>query len=124
VTDAVQLAPHPDGTLPRTLIVALSGELDHTNAEVLRVRTSALLTSEYDCLVLDLAELTFCDSTGIRVFLTLRALVDDRGGTIALTDLRPRLSKVFQITGLVQLFAVRPTLVDVLALLRTQPPAP
>ncbi|MFC7640459.1 STAS domain-containing protein [Streptosporangium lutulentum] len=118
MTAAVQLTPHPDGTLPDTLIVALSGELDYDNAEVLRAQILVLLTGEHRCLVLDLAELAFCDSTGIRIFLALRALIDERGGVIALTDLHPRLVRAFQMTGLVRFFAVHPTRADALAVLR------
>ncbi|WP_371786079.1 STAS domain-containing protein [Streptosporangium subroseum] len=123
VTDAVQLALHPDGTLPRTLIVTLSGELDYDNAEALRTRFLALLDDDYRCLVLDLTKLTFCDSTGIRIFLALRELIDDRGGIIALTDLHPRLVRIFQMTGLVRFFAVHPSRADALAILRDQPSA-
>jgi anti-anti-sigma factor len=123
VTDAVQLTPHPDRTLPRTLIVALSGRLDYDNAEALRAQMLGLLTDEYRCLVLDLAELTFCDSTGIRIFLALRALIEDRSGMMSLTNLHPRLIRVFQLTGLVQFFAVHPTRADALAVLRDQPSA-
>jgi anti-sigma B factor antagonist len=123
VTDAVQLALHPDGTLPRTLIVALSGQLDYDNAEAMRAQALVLLTDEYRCLVLDLSELTFCDSTGIRIFLALRALIEGRGGVMALTDLHPRLARTFQLTGLIQFFAVHPTRADALAMLREQPSA-
>ncbi|MFC4592060.1 STAS domain-containing protein [Sphaerisporangium corydalis] len=121
MTTAVQLDPHPDDTLPRTLIVALSGELDYTNAEQLRQQAVSHLTPDHRNMVLDLAGLTFCDSTGIRIFLALRTLITDRGGVISLTDLHPRLSRVFQTTGLVKFFAVQPTRADALAELRAQP---
>ncbi|MFC7640350.1 STAS domain-containing protein [Streptosporangium lutulentum] len=82
------------------------------------------MTGEYQRLVLDLSGLTFCDSTGIKVFLALRTLIDERSGAIALTDLHPRLDKVFQMTGLGQLFAVYPARADALNLMRAQPSAP
>ncbi|MCW2881088.1 MAG: anti-sigma-factor antagonist [Sphaerisporangium sp.] len=122
MTAAVHLDPHPDDTLPQTLVIALSGELDYTNAEELRARILALLTAEQSCLVLDLADLTFCDSTGIRIFLALRTVIIDRGGVVSLTDLHPRLDRVFQMTGLVHFFAVQPTRADALAVLRAHPP--
>ncbi|MEV7970794.1 STAS domain-containing protein [Sphaerisporangium sp. NPDC088356] len=122
MTAAVHLVPHPDDTLPGALVVALSGELDYTNAERLREQVLALLTADHQCLLLDLADLTFCDSTGIRIFLALRTLIGERGGVISLTDLHPRLARVFQTTGLVQFFTVRPTRADALAVLRARPP--
>ncbi|MER5425993.1 STAS domain-containing protein [Streptosporangium roseum] len=118
MTAAVHLALHPDDTLSQTLVLALSGELDYTNAEQLREQALSLLTDDHRCLILDLAGLTFCDSTGIRVFLAMRALIIDRGGVISLTDLQPRLARVFQMTGLVQFFAVQPTRADASRTLR------
>lgn len=115
MTVAVQIVPHPDVGLPSTLVLSLSGELDYTNAEALRGCVVALLTPGHRALILDLADLTFCDSTGIRIFLALRTLMNDRDGEISLTDLHPRLSRVFQTTGLVRFFSVRPTRADAVA---------
>jgi anti-sigma B factor antagonist len=115
VTADVQVVTHPDDTLPRVLVLSFGGELDYTNADRVRRRVAGLLTPEHRSLILDLSDLTFCDSTGIRAFLALRALINERGGVISLTDLHPRLSRVFQTTGLARFFSVRPTRADALA---------
>lgn len=119
MTSAVQLTSHPDPALPDALIVELAGELDYTNSTPLHHRVLGLLEDGHRHLVLDVGGLTFCDSTGIRVFLALRTLITDRGGIIALSDLTPQLSRVFEMTGLAQHFTLRPTRADALALLHT-----
>ncbi|GAA1281751.1 hypothetical protein Psi02_37840 [Planotetraspora silvatica] len=123
MTAAVSLATYPDDTLPQTLILALEGQLDYTNAEQLRERAVHLLADDHRSLILDLSELTFCDSTGIRILLALRTLITARGGSISVAGLGPRLLKIFQVTGLVQFFAVQPTRADAVALLRAAPSA-
>ncbi|MFF3437558.1 STAS domain-containing protein [Streptosporangium sp. NPDC002721] len=119
MTSAVQLASHPDPTLPTTLIVTLAGELDYTNTTPLHHQIRGLLEGGYRHLLLDVGGLTFCDSTGIGIFLTLRTLITDRGGLIVLSDLPPHLRRIFETTGLVQHFTLQPTRADALALLRT-----
>ncbi|WP_436762982.1 STAS domain-containing protein [Streptosporangium sp. V21-05] len=119
MTSAVQLDRHPDPTLPDTLIVTLGGELDYTNTTPLHHQVLGLLEGDYRHLVLDVGGLTFCDSTGIRIFLALRTLITDRGGLIVLSDLSPQLRRVFEMTGLAQHFTLRPSRADALVLLRT-----
>ncbi|GAA3817115.1 STAS domain-containing protein [Sphaerisporangium flaviroseum] len=123
MTAVVQLAAHPDDSLPEVAIVSFTGELDYTNAEQLRQDVLGVLTPEHRHLIVDLSELPFCDSTGLRILLALRSLIDDRGGTVALSGLQPRLNRIFKVTGLFQFFAVQPTVADAVELLRPQLPA-
>ncbi|WP_433240778.1 STAS domain-containing protein [Streptosporangium sp. CA-135522] len=101
-------------------VVALSGDLDFTNAEQLRDDIHTILAPDHHDLVLDLTDLDFCDSTGIRIFLAIRKLLQERGGTVALTGLNSRLTRIFRLTGLVQAFIIQPTVADALALLRSR----
>ncbi|MFC4148090.1 STAS domain-containing protein [Micromonospora mangrovi] len=58
--------------------LALSGELDMASADALHEQVHQALASDRpELLIIDLAALTFCDSTGIR------ALVDARAAAIA-----------------------------------------
>ncbi|GAA4219345.1 anti-sigma B factor antagonist [Streptosporangium album] len=101
-------------------VVALSGDLDFTNAEQLRADIRTVLTPDHRDLVLDLTALDFCDSTGIRIFLAIRTLLSERGGSVVLTGLNSRLNRIFRVTGLVQAFAVQPTAADAVASLRSR----
>ncbi|MFI6507633.1 STAS domain-containing protein [Streptosporangium sp. NPDC050855] len=121
---AVRLASHLDPTVPDTLIMELGGELDYTNTEHLRQQVLDLLKGGHRHLVLDVGALSFCDSTGIRIFLMLRTLITDRGGIIVLSDLPPGLERTFAMTGLDSYFTFKPTRSDALALLRTSSSSP
>ncbi|GIN03016.1 STAS domain-containing protein [Planomonospora venezuelensis] len=120
MTVAVEFTVRFDASLERGVVVALAGELDYTNAERLRQDVVEALPAGGCDLIMDLTGLTFCDSTGIRVFLALRSLLDERGGTVALTGLQPRLRRIFHTTGLVRFFTVLPTVADAVDLLRSR----
>ncbi|GII03328.1 STAS domain-containing protein [Planobispora takensis] len=120
MTVAVELVVRPDASLERVAVLGLAGELDYTNAEQLRQDIIEALPPASRDLIVDLAHLTFCDSTGIRVFLALRKLADERGGVVALTDLQPRLTRIFRTTGLSHFFAVVPSVADATDLLRSR----
>lgn len=83
-----------------TLTLTLAGEID---ADALdgEIR-SGLFTSEVTTLVLDLADVTFVDSTGLGVIMGAHKALRDRDGTLILR--RPpgtvrRLLEVTQLTG-------------------------
>lgn len=108
MTASVQLTQISADPATGTCVLALTGELDYINAAHLRTDMESALPPEHRFLVLDLSGLRFCDSTGIRQLLILRKLVLERGGTIALAGLTPRLERVFRMTGLSQAFALYP----------------
>ncbi|MFC7646486.1 STAS domain-containing protein [Streptosporangium lutulentum] len=101
-------------------LLALASELDYTNAERLQHDLQEAIGPEPRDLVLDLTELSFCDSTGIQVFLAIRKITLDRGGNIALTGLQPRLQKLFHLTGLAPVFGIQPTVTDAVEAFRTR----
>ncbi|MGV9767470.1 STAS domain-containing protein [Micromonospora tulbaghiae] len=53
-------------------------------------------------LLLDLTELTFCDSTGIAAFVRGDNLVAADGGWLRLTGATGRVARVLQVTGLAE----------------------
>ncbi|MEV7013632.1 STAS domain-containing protein [Streptosporangium sp. NPDC051022] len=101
-------------------LLALAGELDYTNAERFRHNLLEAIGSEPRDLVIDLTELTFCDSTGMQIFLTVRKLVQDRGCGIALANPHSRLERLFHLTGLAQAFGVQPTVAEAVEALRSR----
>ncbi|WP_109524893.1 STAS domain-containing protein [Nocardia aurea] len=109
MTAPVQLTQTSADATTGTCVLALTGELDYISAAQLRADMDGLLAPEHRHLVLDLSGLEFCDSTGIRLFLVLRKLILERGGTIALAGLTARLERVFRMTGLTQAFDLYPS---------------
>ena len=53
-------------------------------------------------LLLDLTELTFCDSTGIAAFVRGDNIVAADGGWLRLTGATGRVARVLQVTGLAE----------------------
>ncbi|GIH50390.1 anti-sigma factor antagonist [Microbispora rosea subsp. rosea] len=96
------------------LVVALDGALDYTNAELLRRDVEAVLGAEHRELVLDLSDLGFCDSTGIRILLSIRKLMQERDGAVTLAGPNARLARIFRLTGLINAFTVAPSLAEAL----------
>lgn len=84
-----------------TLIVKLSGEIDH--------HTSARLKEEVDReiglrnivnLVLDFDEVTFMDSSGIGVIVGRYKQIQARGGKTMIIRVKPQVDKILEISGL------------------------
>jgi anti-anti-sigma factor len=82
-----------------TVVIVLQGELDLATApELERVADDALATP---CakLVIDLRELTFLDSSGMRAFLRIQAKLGD-GVVLALIPGPQAVQRVFELAGL------------------------
>ncbi|GHH65438.1 anti-sigma factor antagonist [Streptosporangium violaceochromogenes] len=122
MTTAVHVSVVPDDTLERICLVALNGELDHTNAERFRRDLQEAVGSQPSDIVIDLTGLTFCDSTGVQVFLAIRRLVHDRGCALSLANPQPRLSRLFHLTGLGPAFGLRPTVAEAVEAVRSGRP--
>jgi anti-sigma B factor antagonist len=58
-------------------------------------------------IVLDLGAMSFIDSSGLGVLVgVLKRLKDQQGDTIVLRDLQEPVRRVFEITGLTELFRI------------------
>ncbi|MGW6413661.1 STAS domain-containing protein [Streptomyces sp. NPDC055055] len=92
------------GGSPGTVVLLLSGELDHDTAgplrDALRDATAAAR------LVVDCSGLRFCDSTGLNLLLRARLRLVAAGGRIDLSGLRPPVARMFEITGARLVFRV------------------
>lgn len=82
----------------RTLM--LTGELDRgTVAALQRALRRACAAGEEE-LVLDLHQLSFVDSTGLRSFLWAKALCEEYGCTLLMTGAQRHIERLFELTGL------------------------
>ncbi|WP_282697689.1 STAS domain-containing protein [Streptomyces sp. CC208A] len=90
------------------------GELDHHTAELLRAPLDAALDAGRARLVVDCAELGFCDSTGLNVLLAARLRAEAADGGVHLVAMRPAVARVFRITGAEAVFTVHETLATAL----------
>ena len=86
-----------------TLLVRISGELDHCSAEKIRREMDRLLGDPgIKQLVLDLEQMTFMDSSGIGVILGRYRELSRRGGEVAVKNMNPQVEKVFLLSGMNQ----------------------
>jgi anti-sigma B factor antagonist len=90
------------------LVVRLTGELDLYNAPVLREALLECASRTPRLLVLDLAEVTFVDSTVLGVFVEVRSKVGSRDGLVlAAPGLEAR--RALEVSGLDRHFSVTET---------------
>ncbi len=109
----VTRTPHPSGAT----VLTVAGELDHHTASEF---TDTLRHTPFGPgapVVIDLAQLDYCDSTGITVLITAHRQAEATGSRLLLTGLRADLAHVFGIVGLDQVFTFRPTVDEALEVL-------
>ena len=89
-----------------TATVRLAGELDvHTAPQLGEVLVEAQSGGASE-LTIDVADLRFCDSSGIQVLVQARERALQSGGVVRLTGVRGTVEKVLAVTGLLDLFQV------------------
>ncbi|MBL6278065.1 STAS domain-containing protein [Micromonospora fiedleri] len=87
-----------DGGGPARL--RLAGELDMSSAPELNEAIDRLAAAGQRRLLIDLTELTFCDSTGIAVFVRGDNRAAEQGGWLRITGATGRVERVLKVTGL------------------------
>jgi anti-anti-sigma factor len=81
-------------------IVHLSGELDMVNAEALRAKLHDIAGST---VVVDLADLRFCDSSGLAALLGARDAITAEGHGFVLRGAQGVVRRLFDVLGLANL---------------------
>ena len=96
-----ELAP-ADGTT----VLRLRGELDLSGVEQAQMQAGRLLEqlTPGERFVVDLSELTFCDSSGIRALMQIRADALAAGKKLLLSSPTPPVRRVFELAGVDLIF--------------------
>jgi anti-anti-sigma factor len=95
------------------VVVSLAGELDLYNAEEVRRALLDTLAEGPPLLVVELAEVTFIDSTALGVLIEARSRMTDRTGfRLAAPGLE--VSRALEVSGLDRHFVVHDTVADAL----------
>jgi anti-sigma B factor antagonist len=81
------------------VVVTLAGELDMANAPLLQSTIESEQLSSTKTVVLDLQQLTFVDSTGLRIILAARELCWRRGQELAITPGSQQVQRLLSVTG-------------------------
>jgi anti-sigma B factor antagonist len=91
-------------------VMAVSGEVDLEHAEDLAA-VGLLITKFLNGhnLIIDLADVRFMDSTGLGALIQIRNAAARDGRRVKLRSVHPRVRKIIEITGLLDVFEIVPT---------------
>lgn len=89
-----------------TAWLMLSGELDYASRPLIE-ESLALAQSEHDSVVVDLDDLVFMDSSGIKVFLDANLRVRDAGGRVRVVNVHKH-HRVFALCSALSLLGAGP----------------
>ncbi|MER5909642.1 STAS domain-containing protein [Streptomyces sp. NPDC001982] len=95
-------------------VLQVSGELDLVTSPVLRQRVHDVVADGHHSLVVDLADVFFCDSSGVGVLIAARRLIRSCQGRLRLilpargTDDGSHVNRVLGALGVRRLFDVHP----------------
>jgi anti-sigma B factor antagonist len=87
-------------------MVCLAGELDIATAPRLRQELLWLVNSGVRAVTVDLARLTFIDSSGLSVLVMAMKRFREAGGDLELRSPNPATQHIFEVTGLTKVFAI------------------
>ncbi len=89
-------------------VVTLGGELDLATVGEVYAEFNALVQEGICHISLDLSGLEFVDSTGLSAFVTEHNRVEGMGGELIIFSPRPRVRRLFEVSGLSNLLDIRP----------------
>ncbi|GAA1296252.1 STAS domain-containing protein [Saccharothrix xinjiangensis] len=99
-------------------VVGLVGEVDMACEDPVRTALAGQLDRRTAGLVLDLTEVDFFGSTGVRLLVEACGRAEQQGTTIAVATTRRSVLRTLEMTRVDQLVDIRPTVPDALAALR------
>ncbi|MER5876572.1 MULTISPECIES: STAS domain-containing protein [unclassified Streptomyces] len=93
-------------------VLTVAGELDHHTApDLARVITETPFSADVP-LLMEISELTYCDSTGLTVFVSAYDRALKASSRLLLVGMTADMMHLFRIVGLDQLFTFQPTVED------------
>jgi anti-sigma B factor antagonist len=105
----------PDVDVDGWTVVAASGEIDVATAPELRDKLTELVDAGRTRVVVDLEDVDFIDSTGLGVLVGGVRRARGEGGDLRLVCTNSRILKVFEATGLDEIFTIGSTVDDAVA---------
>ena len=98
--------------LKHVSVVTITGRVDSATAPDLQKAIQDLLDSDHKQLVLDLKDVDYMSSAGLRVLVALQKAAKKIGGALRLAQLSVRVSEVLELSGLTPVFEIYPDVVE------------
>jgi anti-anti-sigma factor len=95
-------------TVEGVMHIALIGRLDTPGVDRIETQLTAQLVPRGARAMLDLSQVTFIGSGGIRMFITIARALGRKGGKLVLYGAQPLVAQVFTTTSLNEIVPVRP----------------
>lgn len=92
------------------VLLEVTGEVDVNTAPSLREALLEQTLGENFNIIVDLSKVSFLDSTGCGVLIGAYRRIEDNDGSFIILSPQPAVSKVFEITKLVNIFDIRDSL--------------
>jgi anti-sigma B factor antagonist len=86
----------------------LGGEVDLSTAHLVEDALSPALDLRCTRLIMDMADVEFIDSSGLRVLVVTRNALDERGAEMVIAGVNDHLRRVFEVSGLSSVFTFEP----------------
>lgn len=102
---------------PHACVVSVEGELDLSTAPRLKKALQEMLRAGFRRLVVDLAQVTFMDSTSLGVLIGVKRSLDP-SMQLAIVCTHPNVLRIFEFSGLDETFATFATFDEALAYVR------
>ena len=96
----------PSGVDDPGAVIRVSGEVDIQTSPVLEERLRAVLDQGHATVAVNLADVSFLDSTGLSVLVAALQRCRAAGGGLRLLSPQPNVRRVLDITGLAGTFGV------------------
>ena len=97
----------------RELRVVLSGELDHHNAEKLKIGADKIIQSRnIRSIVFDFGKTSFMDSSGIGMIVGRYKLISMLGGKLVMRNVKENLQKILDMSGVTKIIPLEQSKVN------------
>ena len=99
----MDIAKKQDGS---ELRIAVAGRIDTTTAQALAAEVSGEALSGITALILDLADLEYISSSGLRVLLSAQKIMNKQG-MMVVENVSEAVAEVFEITGFCDILTIQ-----------------
>ncbi len=99
-------------------VVGPAGRIDSTTAQAFEDSVLSVLDAASNSIVIDLSQLEYVSSAGLRVFLTAAKKAKSFGGALTTCSAQPSVREVFEMSGLANVFGMHAGLDEACAALK------